>query len=213
MSDSVGRTNGHSTSQNSISTPLLDGHLRLPLSTPWQRLCNPQMDKRTNIRLRFWHLFLALTSLTIVLVHAVAINPFGQAWDPEDTDTSDVFVTSLTEYMVDVNYVVFCLFWFSILFGVSFMPFMHFAHYTSRPAHVPRVTLAALSVIVDACIFFNSTSTIDIDHDDVEDKRTYIADIVLTCVFVLLVVLDMAISLVCALSGVHQMALVGTNAI
>ncbi|KAK8104436.1 uncharacterized protein PG998_011469 [Apiospora kogelbergensis] len=142
------------------------------------------MDKRTNIRLRFWHLFLAVASLTLILVHAVSVNPFGQAYDPDDTDTSDVFVSSLTEYMVDVNYVVFSLFWFSILFGVSFMPFMHFAHYTTRPAHVPRVTVAAICVIVDALIFFNSTSTIDIDHDDVENKKTYIADIVLTCVFV-----------------------------
>ncbi|KAK8043465.1 hypothetical protein PG993_005895 [Apiospora rasikravindrae] len=141
------------------------------------------MDKRTNIRLRFWHLFLAVLSLSMALLHGVSVNPFGQAYDPDDTDTSDVFTTSLTEYMVDINFVSFSLFWFSILFGVSFMPFMHYAHYTSRPAHLPRVTTAAICVIVDAGIFFNSTSIIDIDHDDVEYKPTFYAGIVLTGVF------------------------------
>ncbi|KAK8061922.1 hypothetical protein PG994_008288 [Apiospora phragmitis] len=184
MSNFAGHDNDHTT-YNSISTPLLDGHHHLggPLSTPWLWLCNPQMDKRTSIRLRFWHLFLAVLSLAMVLVHGISVNPFGQAYDPDDTDTSDVFTTSLTEYMVDINFAAFSLFWFSILFGVSFMPFMHYAHYTSRPAHVPRVTTAALCVIVDASIFFNSTSIIDIDHDDVENKQTFIAGIVLTCVF------------------------------
>ncbi|KAK7915089.1 hypothetical protein PG985_012792 [Apiospora marii] len=100
-------------------------------------------------------------------------------------DTSDAFTTALTEYMVDINFVgiAFSLFWFSILFGVSFLRCMHYAHYTSRPAHVPRVTIAAICVIVDAGIFFNSTSIIDIDHDDVEYKPTFYAGIVLTGVF------------------------------
>lgn len=79
--------------------------------------------------------------------------------------------------------IAFSLFWFSILFGVSFLPCMHYAHYTSWPAHVPRVTTAAICVIVDANIFFASTSIIDIDHDDVEYKPTFYAGIVLTGVF------------------------------
>ncbi|KAK8123021.1 hypothetical protein PG984_011691 [Apiospora sp. TS-2023a] len=130
-------------------------------------------------------------------------------------DTSDAFTTALTEYMVDINFVgiAFSLFWFSILFGVSFLPSMHYAHYTSRPAHVPRVTTAAICVIVDVGIFFNSTSIIDIDHDDVEYKPTFYAGIVLTGVFAVLLVLDMAISMVITISGVHQIALIATNEI
>lgn len=41
----------------------------------------------------------------MALIHAVSVNPFGQAYDPEDTDTSDAFTTALTEYMVDINFV------------------------------------------------------------------------------------------------------------
>lgn len=41
----------------------------------------------------------------MALIHGISVDPFGQAYDPDDTDTSDVFTTSLTEYMVDINFV------------------------------------------------------------------------------------------------------------
>ncbi|KAK8872401.1 hypothetical protein PGQ11_002915 [Apiospora arundinis] len=107
------------------------------------------------------------------------------AYDPEDEDTNDELTTALTEYMVDINFAAFSFFWFT----------------------------AALCVLVDTYIFLNSTSIIDIDHDDVENKRTFIAGIILTGVFDLLVVLDMTISLVYTLAGVHKLALFATSAI
>ncbi|KAK6860873.1 hypothetical protein PG995_004509 [Apiospora arundinis] len=210
----LGRPNGYHTLRDSMSTPLLDVQNKLGASlSSWELLCSAQIDQRSSIRLRVWHLSIAVFSFALVLVHAVSVNPFGQAYDPEDEDTNDELTTALTEYMVDINFAAFSFFWFSILFAVSFMSFMHFAHYTSRPAHLPRVTAAALCVLVDTYIFLNSTSIIDIDHDDVKNKRAFIAGIILTGVFDILVVLDMTISLVCTLAGVHKLALFATSAI